>query len=85
MSSLPNALPANKPPMEPPGQREFLITALRAASARSRLITNVLDTIGTSLRHRMISCDEAVAWLMEENLLQHVEYRPGMSAAGGTK
>jgi hypothetical protein len=33
----------------------------------------------------MISCDEAVAWLMDEGLLAEIEYRPGMSSAGGTK
>jgi hypothetical protein len=87
MTSVPQASPANKHQnnLEPPGQREFLITSLRAASARARLLTNTFDTIGTSLRHRMISCDEAVAWLNEEGLLAEIEYRPGMSAAGGTK
>jgi len=82
-----HALPANKPQnnLEPPGQREFLITSLRAASARARLLTNTFDTIGTSLRHRMISCDEAVAWLSDEGLIAEIEYRPGMSAEGGTK
>ena len=85
--SIQQASPANKPQnnLEPPGQREFLITSLRAASARARLLTNTFDTIGTSLRHRMISCDDAVAWLIEEGLLAEVEYRPGMSSAGGTK
>jgi hypothetical protein len=33
----------------------------------------------------MISCDEAVAWLNEEGLLAEIEYRPGISAEGGTK
>lgn len=85
--SLASASPENKPQnnLEPPGQREFLITSLRAASARARLLTNTFDTIGTSLRHRMISCDEAVAWLNDEGLMAQIEYRPGMSAAGGTK
>jgi hypothetical protein len=87
LNSVTQASPANKPQnnLEPPGQREFLITALRAASARARLLTNTFDTIGTSLRHRMISCDETVAWLNEEGLLAEIEYRPGMSAAGGSK
>ena len=56
---------------------------MRAASARARLATNVLDTIGASLRERMISCDEAVAWLKVEGLLAEVEYRPGMASKGG--
>jgi hypothetical protein len=34
----------------------------------------------------MISCDEAVGWLIEEGLLEQVEYRPGMvSKPTGTK
>jgi len=62
-----------------------MITALRAASARSRLITNLFDTIGTSLRHKVVTCDEAVAWLNEEGLLEQIEYRPGMiSKLGGS-
>ena len=85
--SLASASPENKPQnnLEPQGQREFLITSLRAASARARLLTNTFDTIGSSLRHRMISCDEAVAWLNSEGLLAEIEYRPGMSTAGGTR
>ena len=83
--SLASASPENKPQVEPPGQREFLITSLRAASSRARLLTNTFDTIGTSLRHRMIRCDEAVAWLNDEGLLAEIEYRPGMSASGGTR
>ena len=60
------------------GLHEFLITSLRAASARARLQGNLFDTIGVSLKHRMVTDDEAVAWLMSEGLLEHVEYKPGM-------
>ena len=83
MTSISNRSPADKPPQGgPDGQRTFLISAIRAASARARLATNVLDTIGVSLRERVISCDEAVAWLEEEGLLAEVEYRPGMPKKG---
>jgi hypothetical protein len=83
VNSLPNRSPADKPPQGGPnGQRTFLITALRAASARARLATNTFDTIGVSLRERMISPDEAVAWLKEEGLLAKVEWRPGMVSKG---
>jgi hypothetical protein len=78
MSSLQQCLPSDKPKVGPAGQHEFLITALRAASARARLQGNVFDTIGVSLKHRMVDVDGAVAWLVEEGLLEHVEYRPGM-------
>ena len=85
MTSIPQRSPQDKPPQGgPAGQRTFLISALRAASARARLATNVLDTIGVSLRERMISCDEAVAWLQDEGLLEQVEYRPGMASKVGS-
>ena len=74
--------PSDKPQPGPDGQRTFLITAIRAASARARLATNVLDTIGVSLRERMVTCDEAVAWLAEEGLLEQVEWRPGLAKKG---
>jgi hypothetical protein len=83
VTSIPSRSPSGKPDdAGPAGQREFLITALRAASARARLAANLLDTIGVSLRNRMITCDETVAWLNEEGLLEQVEYRPGMASGG---
>ncbi len=84
MNSLSNRSPADKPRADggPNGQRTFLITALRAASARARLATNVFDTIGVSLRERIISADDAVAWLRDEGLLEQVEWRPGMVSKG---
>ena len=84
MTSVKESSSSGKPDVGPAGQREFLITALRAASARSRLSTNLFDTIGVSLRHRMISCNEAVAWLQEEGLLSHIEYRPGMATGAAS-
>jgi hypothetical protein len=84
VSSVLKRSPSGKPADSgPAGQREFLITALRAASARARLMANLADTIGVSLRNRMITCDEAVAWLREEGLLAEIEFRPGM--AGGVR
>jgi hypothetical protein len=83
VTSIPNRSPADKPPQGgPDGQRTFLISAIRAASARARLATNVLETIGVSLREKLVSPDEAVAWLRDEGLLGEVEYRPGMASRG---
>jgi hypothetical protein len=84
--SLHQGSPSDKPPQGgPAGQRTFLISALRAASARARLATNLFDTIGVSLRERMVTPDEAVAWLIDEGLLEQVEYRPGMVSKSGGK
>jgi hypothetical protein len=79
MQPLPKGLASDKANSAPAaGLHEFLITSLRAASARARLQGNLFDTIGVSLKHRMVTDDEAVAWLMSEGLLEHVEYKPGM-------
>jgi hypothetical protein len=53
--------------------RESFLNALRAASARSRLFTNVLDNVGTALRHKQIDIDGAVSWLSEEGIYGLVE------------
>ena len=85
VSLVPTRSPSGKPnDSGPTGQREFLITALRAASARALLAKNLFDTIGVSLRNRLVTCDEAVAWLMDEGLLEEVEYRPGMASGGAS-
>jgi hypothetical protein len=63
------------------GEREFLIHALRCATARARLVVNVLETVGVSLRHKAVTTDQAMAWLAEENVVQHVE----LDLPGGRK
>lgn len=79
MASLQQGSAPGKSKIDPAGERELLIHALRLAVARSRLVTNVLETIGVSLRHRAVSCDDALKWLSEEGLLAHVELGPGGS------
>lgn len=72
-----SAAPGVKPHVEDsPGERDFLLHALRAGSARSRLVTNELDSICVSLRHRAITCAQAVEWLKDENLLHWVHLGP---------
>jgi hypothetical protein len=63
-------------PVNPAAEREYLIHALRLAAARSRLATNVFDSIGVSLRHRQVTCDQAMEWLRDEGLLDHVQLGP---------
>jgi hypothetical protein len=71
-----NALPHRSAPGNTAGERELLIHSLRLAVARSRLVTNVLETVGASLRHRAIDCEAAMVWLKEENLLDWLELGP---------
>ena len=71
-----NSLSQQKAPVNPAAEREYLIHALRTAAARSRLVTNLLDTIGVSLRHKAIDCDAAMEWIAQEGLLDHVQLGP---------
>jgi hypothetical protein len=63
------------------GERDLLLTSLRVAASRSRLITNLFDTVGVALRQKQIDCAGALAWLKDEGLLDHLPFGPG--AAGG--
>jgi hypothetical protein len=53
-------------------QAEFLLTCLRAASLRAKLIANELDSVGVAPRHNFVSHDGAVEWLRDVDLLDHV-------------
>jgi hypothetical protein len=75
MTSLPQVAPARKQ-IDAAGERELLIHHLRTAVARSRLITNLLETVGVSLRHRQISTEEAMRWLHDEGVLDWIELGP---------
>jgi hypothetical protein len=55
---------------------EFLLSSIRSATLRARLVANELDTIGMSLKRNLISVEGAVTWLRAENLLDHVLFRP---------
>ncbi len=51
------------------GERDLVLSALRVAATRSRLTTNVFDTVGIALRRKQIDCAGALAWLKDEGLL----------------
>ena len=77
MTSVSSASPAAQSDCtDTSGERDLLLTALRAASTKSRLITNQLESIGVSLRHRAVNCEQALVWLKEENLLHWVRLGP---------
>jgi hypothetical protein len=65
-----------KAPVNPAAEREYLLHALRTAATRSRLVTNLLDTIGVSLRHKAVDVDGAMKWLKEEGLLDLIQIGP---------
>jgi len=76
MTELPkNSAPVNRSAAETEARqtREALLLALRAASARTRLFTNIIDSVGAALRHKNIDLDGAVSWLVDEGIYDIVE------------
>ncbi len=49
--------------------KEFLLQALRAAVARTKMWQADLETIGVALRGDLIGPDTAVAWIRDAGLL----------------
>jgi hypothetical protein len=56
--------------------REFLLMALRAASARAKLLEADINTIGLALKGNMINSETAVRWIIDANLLWMVGSLP---------
>jgi hypothetical protein len=54
------------------------LSAIRVAATRSRLQTNILDSVGVALRHKSIDRAGALAWLRDEGLLDHLPFGPGV-------
>jgi hypothetical protein len=78
-SPAPQVKPENR--ADTSGERELLLTSLRAAAARQRLITNLLDVVGVSLRQKQLDCAGAMAWLREEGLLDLLPFGPDAQGA----
>jgi hypothetical protein len=70
-------LPAVKPVSgDTPGERDLMLSALRVASARARLIANQIDTIGASLRQKAITCKDALEWARQEEVDSWIVFGP---------
>lgn len=81
MTSLPNPASQVKPKLgETNGDREYLLSVLRAATARTKLISNTLDTIGVALRQRAVSVEDALQWCMDEQILDLLQFGPPSKA-----
>jgi hypothetical protein len=65
-----------QPASQPLPDKDFMLAAIRSATLRARLCANQLDAIGIALNREMINCAGAITWLRDENLLDHVLYRP---------
>jgi hypothetical protein len=77
MASLLNPVSPVKSSLgETNGDREYLLAVLRAATARSKLICNQLDTIGIALRQRAVSVADAMLWAKDKGVLDLVDFGP---------
>jgi len=59
-----------------PGERDMILSSLRVAATRSRLITNILDNLGVALREKQVDCAGALEWLKDKGLLNHLPFGP---------
>jgi hypothetical protein len=79
MNEVTRPSPQSKSSVDTSGERDLILSSLRVAATRARLITNTFDTVGIALRQKQIDCAGALAWLKEEGLLEHLPFGPGVS------
>jgi hypothetical protein len=83
VTSLPSPSSQGKPKLgETNGDREYLMQVLRAATARAKLISNTLDTVGIALRQRAVSVEDALQWCMDEQIIDLLQFGPPSKAGG---
>ena len=76
MTDIAKALAPGKSNVDTSGERDLLLSALRAATARGRLAANEFDTVGISLRQRLITCEQALEWCRDEGLISWIRLGP---------
>jgi hypothetical protein len=75
MTNIAKPSPQGKPLNEDTsGERDLILSSLRVAATRSRLITNLFDSVGVALRQKQVDCAGALAWLRDEGLLDHLPF-----------
>ena len=84
MTSITNPASQGKPNLgETNGDREYLAQVLRAATARAKLISNQLDSIGVALRQRTITVEDAIQWAIDEGIIDLLQFGPPSKSGGG--
>jgi hypothetical protein len=77
VTSLSNPTSPGKPILgETNGDREYLMQVLRAATARSKLISNQLDTIGVALRQKAVTVEDALQWAIDDGIMDLLQFGP---------
>lgn len=77
MTNIAQALaPGKSNHVDTSGERDLLLSAIRAATARARLAATEFDTIGISLRQKQITCEQALEWARDEGLIGWLRLGP---------
>jgi hypothetical protein len=76
MTNVAKALAPGKSHVDSSGERDLLLSALRAATARARLAATEFDSIGISLRQKLITCEQALVWARNEGLIGWIRLGP---------
>lgn len=76
MTHMAQALAPGKSKEDSSGERDLMLSALRAATARARLAATEFDSIGISLRQKLITCDQALQWARDEGLIGWIRLGP---------
>ena len=79
MTNVAGALAPSKPVGDTSGERDLVLSALRAATARARLAATEFDSIGISLRQKLITCEQALQWARDQGLIGWVRLGPEVS------
>jgi hypothetical protein len=62
------------------GERDLVLSTLDVAATRSRLQTNIFESIGVALQSKQIDYASVLTWLEEEGLLHCLPFGPGARA-----
>jgi hypothetical protein len=82
VTSLPSPASPGKPKLgESNGDREYLMQVLRAATARVKLTSNTLDSIGVA-RQRAINVEDALQWAIDEGIIDLLQFGPPSKTGG---
>jgi hypothetical protein len=77
VTALPKPASQDKPILgETNADREHLLAILRVATARSKLISNQLDTVGIALRQRAVSVEDALRWCADDGIIDLLDFGP---------
>ena len=77
MTSLPKTNSQGKAVLaETNGDKEYLLSVLRAASARAKLISTTVDTIGIALRQKSVTVADAMQWAADKDILPLLQFGP---------